>query len=97
MPRLRESGLLFSGIVVQIYITFLHLNEVTSDEFHYTLLPAAQKNKNNPRKFALALEKELYSNDRSEYNLNIDDRKVTMDKETFIQEVLIFVYQKGKQ
>uniref|UniRef100_A0A1I7XBX3 BLOC-1-related complex subunit 5 n=1 Tax=Heterorhabditis bacteriophora TaxID=37862 RepID=A0A1I7XBX3_HETBA len=42
IPRLRETGLLFSSIVVQIYITSLHLNEVTSDEFHYTLLPAAQ-------------------------------------------------------
>uniref|UniRef100_A0A1I7XCU7 BEN domain-containing protein n=1 Tax=Heterorhabditis bacteriophora TaxID=37862 RepID=A0A1I7XCU7_HETBA len=64
IARLREPGLLFSSIVVQIYITSLHLNKVTSDEFHYTLLPAAQ----------------------GEYNLNINDRKVTMDIVTFIQE-----------
>uniref|UniRef100_A0A1I7W995 Uncharacterized protein n=1 Tax=Heterorhabditis bacteriophora TaxID=37862 RepID=A0A1I7W995_HETBA len=37
-----SEGLLFSSIVVQIYITSLHLNEVNSDELRYTLLPATQ-------------------------------------------------------
>uniref|UniRef100_A0A1I7W7A2 Arrestin_N domain-containing protein n=1 Tax=Heterorhabditis bacteriophora TaxID=37862 RepID=A0A1I7W7A2_HETBA len=42
IPRLREPGLLFSSIFVHIYINSPHLDEVTSDEFHHTLLPAAQ-------------------------------------------------------
>uniref|UniRef100_A0A1I7WLR2 Uncharacterized protein n=1 Tax=Heterorhabditis bacteriophora TaxID=37862 RepID=A0A1I7WLR2_HETBA len=90
IPRLREPGLLFSSIFVHIYINSPHLDEVTSDEFHHTLLPAAQVEnikRRNPRKFALVIEKQLYCNDPSEYNLNIDDRKVSMDKVTFIQEI----------
>uniref|UniRef100_A0A1I7X4R6 Dynactin subunit 6 n=1 Tax=Heterorhabditis bacteriophora TaxID=37862 RepID=A0A1I7X4R6_HETBA len=42
IPRLREPGLLFSSIFVHIYINSPHLDEVTSDESHYTLLPATQ-------------------------------------------------------
>uniref|UniRef100_A0A1I7W7P2 Ras-associating domain-containing protein n=1 Tax=Heterorhabditis bacteriophora TaxID=37862 RepID=A0A1I7W7P2_HETBA len=37
----------------------------------------------------LVLERKLYSNNPSEYNLNIDDRKISMDKVTFIQECVL--------
>ncbi|KAK6032918.1 hypothetical protein OSTOST_00879, partial [Ostertagia ostertagi] len=42
-------------------------------------------------KFALALEQELYEGDNSEMLLNVEDRKVTVRRVTFIREV-VFKY-----
>uniref|UniRef100_A0A1I7WAF3 Arp2/3 complex 34 kDa subunit n=1 Tax=Heterorhabditis bacteriophora TaxID=37862 RepID=A0A1I7WAF3_HETBA len=85
IPRLREPGLLFSSIFVHIYINSPHLDEVTSDEFHHTLLPACSKLKNIKKDEIHGIPIVF------EYNLNIDDRKVSMDKVTFILRDLIFV------